>query len=242
MEPFSFKKLTFFRASEPPAKKPKEDSSNQYKLAKLKPWQRLAAHPHLFVLIFALAIAYLVSYVPSKSLPQLEPGEIAPSDVVAPADLTFEDTETTELWRKEAEETVLPVYSYNENVFLNTEIKIREFFKAGSEMFSEEITSQSRSDFIQACQDQFSLELSGKTLQNLIDSEFSATLEESLISLLGIASAQGIILSKNLFTHNEAENGLTLIRGSSGESTTAVTDILDKNEGKNLLSEEIGKL
>lgn len=243
MEPFSFKKLSFFNKRESLAKKTKDDSSGTHLMLKpLRPLQKLAAHPHLFVVIFALAIAYLISYVPSKSLPQLVPGEIASSDVAAPADLTLEDRETTEMWKEEAEAEVLPVYSFDENTFLNTEIKVREFFSAGLEMFSKEITSQSRSQFIQTCQDRFNLELDGQMLQNLIDVEFSATLEESLINLLGIVSGRGVILSKNLFIHDEDKYGFTLIRGEGKESTVSVDEILDKEEGKNLLSEEIDKL
>ena len=61
----------------------------------------------------------------------LAPGEVAPADVVAPFDLTVEDGEETARKRAEAEAAVLPVYTYDANVFANTEDKIRALFAEG---------------------------------------------------------------------------------------------------------------
>jgi len=131
MNSFSFKSFKFFKSSEPQAKKHKNSTPASKKEIKLNFWQKLVQSPLIFLFIFVAALAYFISYLPSKSLPLLPEGEIAPSDITAPEDLTIEDTETTEKRRKEAVEVILPVYTLDLNILSNTEEKIREFFNSG---------------------------------------------------------------------------------------------------------------
>jgi len=134
---FSIKKIKLFRNKSPLPKKKKTPPTTAPKEEKQKPWQKLIQSPFVFLFLFVLILAYFISYLPSKSLPLLNEGEIASSDIVAPANLTIEDKETTEKRKKEAVEKVLPVYSYDQNVFLNTEEKIREFFNLGREWLNQ---------------------------------------------------------------------------------------------------------
>jgi len=61
MEPFSFKKLRFFRSEESRTKKTMNNAQVVGKNQKKDPVRRLLEHPHVFLVIFALAIAYLTS-------------------------------------------------------------------------------------------------------------------------------------------------------------------------------------
>lgn len=206
-------------------------------------WQQVVQNPFTLIFLFVLILAYFISYVPSKSLPAIEEGEIAASDIIAPADNTIIDRETTEKRKQEAEEGVLPVYTLDKNVFLNTEEKIREFFNSGREWHKEaSLTKENTEDFQTKILEIFGVELSSRDIISLARAKFGPELEEILISLINKTSARGIILSKNLFIHGEQEQGFTLTRGPESEKTTKVDEILDINEGEQRLTEEINKL
>jgi cyclic-di-AMP phosphodiesterase PgpH len=205
-------------------------------------WKKLIKNPWLYIIIFAAATAYLTSYSPSRSLPELEKGEIAPVNIVAPDNLTIEDQETTENRRREAVETILPVYILDNNVFLNTEEKIREFFKSGRDMIQSGVTASRIKEFIQSANEKYRIELTNDTLNHLIRNDFSSQLEEQLINLIGMISQQGVILTKNLFIHGEQEKGLVLIRIPGDEKSIQIEDILNIEEAREKISQETEKL
>lgn len=230
-----FKSPAFSPQREPgPGHPPKEENASF--------GQSLLQNPFIYIIIFALSLGYFVSYIPSKSLPELQPGEIAPSDVIAPADLTIEDTETTENRRREAAEAVLPVYVFDLNVFLNTEEKVRQFFASGREWLK---TGPAKKDYVQLQKDiidRFALELTPNDLAALEKEGFGADLEAILLGLLEKYSGQGIILSKSLFIHKEQERGFTLLRNQEGEKVIRSPDILEDKEAKDKFVAEINKL
>ncbi len=241
MNPIFLKKIKLFKIPAILQKKnnippPQEKEKSHF-------WKRLFQSPFLFLFIFVLALAYFISYLPSKSLPMLEEGEIASSDIIAPKDLTIEDMETTEKRRKEAVEAVLPSYRFDQNAFLNTEEKIRQFFSLGREWLKNEVEPTRKIGELQKnIYEKFELELEPRDLASLIRANFSSELEEILISLLGQISSQGIILSKNLFIHGEQEKGFTLAKTGESERSLKVSDILDIKESKERLASEIIKL
>ncbi|MFQ6070242.1 MAG: HD family phosphohydrolase [Candidatus Aminicenantales bacterium] len=240
MKVLSIKKFNIFRKV-PPPKGAKQTPPPGEK--KRKFWKKITESPLIFILLFVLAISYFISYVPSKSLPVLEKGEIAAADVVAPSDITIVDRETTEERKKAAEESILPVYSLDKNVFLNIEEKVREFFNFGREWRRENsITARNIGEFQSQTLEKFNIELTTRDISTLARIKFSPEIEEILVSLLNRISARGIILSKKLFIHGENENGFTLVRGPENERTVRVEDILDLNESKAKLTEEIEKL
>src|SRR5512142_896791 len=125
-----FDKIKLFRAAEiqpgrPAAAEPPEPELPRSFL------RRLLGGPWPLLVLTAVAVAAMLTHLPSESLATLAQGEIAPADVVAPFDLTMEDAEATAERRAEAEGAVLPVYSFDANVFANTEDKIRRFFAEG---------------------------------------------------------------------------------------------------------------
>jgi putative nucleotidyltransferase with HDIG domain len=242
MYSFSFKKLKFFKSTDTTTVKKKVNAGLAKKEEKPTPLKKLVKSPFIFLFIFVIILSYLIAYVPSKSLPQPEEGEIASTDIIAPADLTIEDRETTEKRKKDAEQAVLPVYEYDQNVFLNTEEKIREFFASGREWIETPVTAERIEEFKKASLDKFALEISTRDLKALIRTKFDANIEESLINLIGTISNQSIILTKNLFIHGEEERGMTLIRGPEREFAVKVDEIMDIRESKQQLVEEINKL
>jgi putative nucleotidyltransferase with HDIG domain len=242
MNPISFKNLTFFKKSEPQTAKQKNSTSHSKAEIKLSLWQKLAQSPIVFLFIFVAILAAFISYVPSRSLPLLPEGEIARSDIIAPANLSIEDKETTEKRRKEAADAILPVYVLDANVFSDTEENIREFFNYGREWLKKPVTIERRDEFQKDIQEKYDFEIPSKDLRLLIKTKFSAVTEESLISLLGKISARGIILSKNLFIHGEQERGFNLLMGPDVERIFRVEEIIDTKEAKEILAEEISQL
>ncbi len=237
----SFKNFKLFKSPAPPHKTEQRPSSST-KEDRKGFWPRLAGSAFPYMFLFALVLAYFISYIPSKSIPLPSDGEIAKSDITAPADMTIEDTETTEKRRKEAEDAILPVYTLDPNVFLNTEEKIRQFFSFGRDWLK---TAAARKDYAALEKDifdKFGLDMAAKDLIALEKAGFGADLEDSLVNLLEKYSASGIILAKNLFVHNEPERGLTLLRGKEGERVVKVQDILDVKEAKEKFMAEINKL
>lgn len=240
MDSFNFKKIHFFKKKNGPFITPRNtpSSNSEEKTFSLK---KIILSPFFFLIVYALIISYFISYVPSKSLPELEVGQIAPQDIMAPFDITIEDKETTEQRRREAEEAVLPVYTLNKNVILNTEEKIREFFSFGREYLQQKPSQRSHDEFKQIIQERFGLELSLRDISLLWQLGFPPHLEDLLVRLLTKVSASGIIATKNLFIRKEPERGFNLVSGER-EKFTTVDKILDIQEAKEKLSQEIQAL
>ena len=237
----SFKNFKLFKSSAPPHKTEQRPSTSE-KEDKMGFWQRLVRNPFLYLFFFALVLAYFISYLPSKSIPLPREGEIAKSDITAPSDLTIEDTETTEKRRKEAEDAILPVYTLDPNVFLNTEEKIRQFFSFGRGWLNTAAPKKDYAALEKDVYDKFGLDMTATDLADLEKAGFGADLEENLVTLLERYSASGILVAKNLFAHNEPERGFTLVRGKEGERVVKVQDILDVKEAKEKFVAEINKL
>jgi hypothetical protein len=242
MSTISFRSLKLFKGSGPKTKKQTNGVPPSKKENELSFWKKIIQNPFVFIFLFVATLSYFISYVRSKSLPLLTEGEIAPSDIVAQADLTIEDKETTEKRKEEAAQAVLPAYSFDQNVFLNNEVKIRDFFNSGRELLKQPVTSKRIEEFQGEIREKYGLEISSKDISSLIRAKFSLNIEENLINLIGKISAQGIILSKNLFIRKEQERGLTLIRSPEGEKTFKIDNILDMKESKEKLSGEINQL
>jgi putative nucleotidyltransferase with HDIG domain len=237
----SFKNIKFFRSKEPPSTKPKKGAPP--KEEKVSFWRKLIKSPFVYLFIFVAVISYFISYLPSKSLPaDLIEGDIASSDIVAPEDLIIEDTETTEKRRREAVEATLLVYDFDPNVFLTAEEEIHEFFILGRQWLREPITAQRSEEFQREIFDKYDITLSYSNLRTLIRNEFASSIEDSLISLLGKVSQQGIITSKNLFYRGEQSKGFILYSDPQTEQTVRVEQILDISEAKQRLTEEIDQL
>lgn len=242
MNPLTFKNLKLFQPRDSATNKAKNNKNKKKEAKQGFDSKKLTQNPFLYLFIFVIILAHTLAYVPSRSLPVPEIGEIATTDIVAPADLTIKDEETTESRKNEAAEAVPPVYSFNANVFPNTEEKIREFFIAGRDFLKKPINAQSKKEFQNQLFENYGLEISTENLNTLIANKFSPTIEENLINLIGITSKNYIITSKNLFLRGEQQKGMTVITQGGIESPFNVSGILDLKEAKQRLTEEVGKL
>jgi len=241
MSLISFKNLRLFKGPAIPPKRENGSAPPSSDKA-AKPGQALLENQFLYIVLFAVAIGFVISYSPTKTLTELKPGEIAGADIVAPADLTVEDLDTTETRRKEAEGAVVPVYVFDADVMLAAEQKIRDFFAIGRDWLK---TSQDKKDYAQiqkAVQEKFGLELGTAAYVSLDKEGFGPELESILIGLVGKYSGQGLLLSKSLFTHGEQERGFTLVRTPESEKFLRIPDILDIKEAKEDLVAEVNKL
>jgi putative nucleotidyltransferase with HDIG domain len=240
MDFISFKQIKLFKGTGPRKKKngPAPPTSQE------KPplWKQVLENPFFHLLIFVFVLAYFLSYVPSKMLPKLEVGEIASADVVSPLDLTIEDTETTANRKAEAEEAVLPVYSFDENAFLNTEERIRQFFDFGQEWLKRPAASRNTTELQKEIAEKFGVDVPARELESLARANFSTELAETLISLIGKISSPGIIISKNLFIRREPERGFILMRGPGNEKLTKVEEILEIKESREKFAAEVEKI
>jgi len=241
MDPISFKGIKLFLGSKFPVRK--KNGAAAPANGKPDAWgRRLLRSPGLYLAAFVLILGWLISYLPSKTLPEPDIGDIAASDLVAPLDLTIEDLETTAKRRKEAEESVLPVWTLDANVALNTEEKVRGFFSAGRDWIGVASAPRRKpADFAAAASDEFGVELDTAVLEALARKGFGTVLEDALISLLQAVLGQGVILNKNLFSHGEPELGLVLIKDGQ-ERVVRTNDVLDVREALDLLAVEAAKL
>jgi hypothetical protein len=242
MNSISFKNLKLFKSKPPSAQKSKNSPPSPEKEKRLPFLENLIKNPFLYLFLFVLVLAYFTSYLPSKSLPELQVGEISSLDIMAPADLTIVDKETTEKRKTEAERAVLPVYNFDRNIFLNTEEKIRNFFSSGREWVEKPVTAKRIEAFQKEIFDIYGVEISSSIIRALAKIKFSSHIEETLINLIGKVSEEGIVLSKNLFIHGEQEKGLTLQLSPEKEKIVKVEGILDIEQSKQRLSEEISNL
>jgi putative nucleotidyltransferase with HDIG domain len=232
----SFKDLKLFKApASSTAGRPLQEKDQA------KGIKRFLRDPFVLMVFSALVLATILSYLPSKTLSELKPGDIAGEDLVAPADLTIEDTETTDQRRKDAVNTILSVYNLDPNVILNTEDHVRQFFAFGREWIQAPPPHDYPS-LRNLVLEKFGLELSAGDFQALDREEFGSDLEESLLSLLEKVSAPGLILSKRLFVNREPERGFILKQPDGTEKSVKGDEILEIREAKERLLTDINAL
>jgi putative nucleotidyltransferase with HDIG domain len=235
MDFLSFKKIRLFKSQTAPPTKNHAPRPGP----KPEPPGTLAAvvsNPFVLAFLFVLALAYLISYVPSHSLPEPKEGSIAAADIVAPADLTIEDTEATDARRQDARAQTLPVYVFNSNVLASTELKVRQFFAYGRDWLARTSSPSRKVEALRKeITDGFDIEPAATDLSLLIRLGFPASLEDALTQLLSVPLSRGVIMSRGLFTHREPERGLTLVKGRE-ERTVKAADMPDLREAKDELS------
>ena len=242
MNNLTFKKIKFFQAKEVPKKRIHNNKQPTGKENEPNFWKDIQKNPFIYLFIFVLIITYLTSYVPSFLLPQIQVGDIASSDIEAPSTLTLLDSETTEKRRKKDVDAVLPVYNLDKSIFASTEEKIRNLFQAGRQLIETPISDDMLQNFNISLINQYGLELNQSDLNALVKINFSSSLEENLISLIGKISSQGIILTRNLFIRGEQEKGFTLVEEDKPERIVSISEILDNEEAKKKITAEIGDL
>jgi putative nucleotidyltransferase with HDIG domain len=235
-----FDKIKLFKGAEIQPGRVSTESGEEEK--KLPLGQRLLKGPWLFMSVSVLVIALFVITLPSRSLSALAKGAVAPSDIVAPFDLIIEDKEATDLRKEEAATAVLPIYSFDANVFANTEDKVRRLFAEGRDWVLRYPANHKTDELRTTLLDKLGVDLELEDLVSLVRLKFPSGLEEVLVGLSAKIFNQGIIPSKNIFLHGEAERGLTLHNIQGGERTVRVGDLLDIGESERRFADELEKM
>ncbi|MCP2519161.1 HDIG domain-containing protein [SCandidatus Aminicenantes bacterium Aminicenantia_JdfR_composite] len=187
-----------------------------------------------------LALSYLLTYLPTRALPELKVGEIAPRDITAPINMTIQDKEGTERRRKEAIESVLPIYYFDSSVLKNTINDIRNLFQYGREKIIK--NSEKPQEVGKILQENFKIDLPLDEIKILIRLKFDPSIEETLIEIIKKVYLTGVVLNKELLTHGEKEKGLTLVFEKNREKNIKINDILDLEEAKNKINTEVENL
>ena len=235
-----FDKIRLFKGAEiqpgrPPSEAGEEDKAQP-------PGRRIFAAPWFLLIAVALVAALFLTRFPSRNLSGLALGDVAPTDIVAPFDLVIEDAEETARKRAEAADAILPVYTFDLNVFANTEESVRRLFAEGR-AWVVLYPGGARPDELRArLVDKVGVDLETPDVASLARLKFPADLEETLIGLLTKISAQGIVVAKTLFIHGEVERGLTLIDGRGGERNVRAGDLLDIRESEALFAADLAKI
>jgi putative nucleotidyltransferase with HDIG domain len=235
-----FDKIKLFKGSEiqpgrPPAEPGEEDKAQP-------PGRRLLASPWLFLIGVSIIAALFLTRFPARSLSGLALGDVAPTDIVAPFDLVIEDAEATSQRKAEAAEAVLPVYTFDANVYANTEDNVRRLFAEGRAWIAQTPGSQRSEGLRSLLLDKLGVDLEAADVVTLIRLKFPADLEEILVNLLTKTSAPGILVAKNLFVHGETERGLALLDGLGGERTVRVGDLLDIRESEDRFASDLARI
>ncbi len=233
----SFKNLTNIKLFKIHLRSPKKELM-------LRASQKLTYKQVLLVVLVSficvLALSYFLTYLPSRSLPELKVGEIASRDITAPVNMTIQDKEGTERRRKEAVESVLPIYYLDPAVLKNTISDIRSLFQYGREKIIK--NGKKPEEIAKILGENFKIEMPLEEIKKLIHVKFDPSIEEALIEIIKKIFSKGVLLNKDLLTHGEKEKGLTLVYEKNKEKNIKVNDILDLEEAKNKVRMEIENL
>jgi putative nucleotidyltransferase with HDIG domain len=235
-----FDKIKLFKGAEIQPGRPAVEPPEEEKPPKF--FRRLIKDPWPILVLTTIIIALFLARLPSQSLSTLAKGEIAQADVVAPFDLIIEDPEATALKKAEAESAVLPVYTYDANVYANVDEKIRTLFSEGRDWTTRNPGNDQTETLRRLFLEKHGVDMELPDVQTLARLRFPADLEETLISLAAKTYSQGIIVSKNLFIHGEEERGLTMIDTEGRERPVRVSDLLDIGESEHRFNDDLARI
>jgi putative nucleotidyltransferase with HDIG domain len=240
MSLISFDKIRLFKGSEiQPGRAPAEPAGEEKKPTKA---EKFVKSRWTFFGLIVLLLSVIQSSTPAKKVNRLNLGEIAPSDIVAPFDLIVQDLDATSRLRAEAEKSVLPVYTYDPNVYANTEEKVHRLFAMGWAWVQKNPSGQKAEELRASVLDLLGLDLDADDVATLIRLKFPKEIEDTLTGISAKIFTQGIVLSKNLFIRGEQERGLILLTLLDGERAVKAGDILDLKESEGRFAEELGKI
>lgn len=190
--------------------------------------------------LFILAIAYSSFLPPARTIknPGVKTGDIAGEDIVIRKDMTVEDKETTELNRRKALATLIPVYEFNEQEIAGSQMLLNEwlrFFKDIRREFSQK--KPNLNEIRNRISENFGLDLSSATINTLIRSNSFAKIDlNRLLQEIKKWEEKGILLSK--IGIPQGDNGMiTLYSEKNGYSQVKVSDLYDLNDIDSQLSD-----
>ncbi len=188
---------------------------------------------------FSLALTALMGPELRFQPGRYELGTIAPVEIKAPYDFSYEDKVTTQTRREEAAEAVSDVYDFNNRTSLRVGNAISEAFELGRQRLaeSEELDDVERDELFLALRDVLEVQLSEREFSLLYQEEFRPEVERAL------GDAVGEVLRKDLMTSKErleASGRPISRRDQLTQQVTTLQDfstILTSQEGERLLQE-----
>lgn len=192
-------------------------------------WTGHTTRFHFIVILFSSLFIALLLYPNLLISPKhYHLGDIAKSDIRAKRDLLVEDVATTEKHRQEAREKVLPVYNYEEQVWIDIRSRIQEAFAQMRKIMEENKLKELAASAVQTVEKQapsfkilsdeemkqrfeslLDIKLTTKEFQVLKNEGFSPKLEALLYQLLEPIFMRGIVQNKSAFS--AARYGITLL-------------------------------
>lgn len=182
-------------------------------------WDGVLDWPVLWSALFVITAVWCL--LPSGLLFSRPPrvNDVARRDYVAQHDLQVLDVETTAARRQQARDRVLPVYDLDTELTSRVDSNLAALFGTGRQALAKKATEGTR---LQAVRD--ALKTAGidpppdSILQQLIDRDFSALLEERLRSLADEVLQRGVVADKRqLLSHRDT--GITLRNSKTGEES-----------------------
>jgi len=145
----------------------------------------------LFIVVFSLAIAFLVNINPSQSYGSYKLGEFADKNIKAGQTIEFEDAEATARSAKEAEKLIPPVFDYDPGMLNIVKQKVHEAFK---NLRQNPMASGARKAF----EDAISRPLENDIYQVFYQSSFSWRLERAVLYVLSAVPDRYIVNDKEI--------------------------------------------
>jgi putative nucleotidyltransferase with HDIG domain len=235
-----FDKIKLFKGAEIQPGRPAAEPSEEEKPQPLG--RRILEGPWLFLGLVAVAAALFLTRLPSGTLTAPGLGDVAPADITAPFDLLIEDADATARKKEEAAAAVLPVYTFEPNVFANAEENVRRLFAEGRAWTARYPENHKAGDLRKLVLEKLGVDLELPDVVSLVRLKFPADLEEILVNLADKTYSQGIIVSKNLFIHGETERGLILVGARGDERTARVGDLVDIGESERRFADDLEKI
>jgi len=237
MKIIRFRQLRLFKADEIIPFRKKTQPSPKGKFNWIK---NIISSPFFYIAIFSVLLSFVISFFPARPLPLPRVGEIATKDIVSPIEITVEDVQATEKRRSQAEETVPPVYFYNQRIISSVQEKIKQMFSLGR-LAAASPTDSTIKELQKSLSENLAIDLDNRTVDQLLKLKFPVELENLSTQIIASILNQEIILSRELMNHGEIEKGLLIIRGKE-EKLFKAGEIIDLKEAREKLLNEIDSL
>lgn len=193
---------------------------------------------------FTLALTALMSPGFSFQPVRYELGDIAPVDIRAPSDFSYEDVVTTEARRQEAASRVQDIYDFHSQAGVQARAAIREAFALGRERLPElkELDDVARDQLLLEIRDVLAVQLSEEEFSALVREQFRPEVEEGLADAVGGVLERDLVASKGRLL----ASGRGIVRRDEASRGNAVLgdfdSILTTEEGQELLEEQIAQI
>ncbi|MEW6456181.1 MAG: HDIG domain-containing metalloprotein [Acidobacteriota bacterium] len=199
---------------------------------------------YLKIILFISLISFFLTFtiIPKRTtaLPVLKKGEIAEFDVVCPVDITIEDRISTENKKREAYNSVPPVYNLDKNVFANLKKNVNELFlRCREELNKKEKLNKNQmlEEIKQKCISIYNFDIPKESITFLIKNNFNENIESLLLNMLEELYSKGILLNK--ISNDIKNNEFIIIESDGKEKTLKLDDTYDILEAKNTINRKI---